>query len=139
MCSSRCPGPRKALRGRISRSTALLSNPQRASEPGFKAQLSWWEGPAGTLERLGATPVEPLNSEHAAGRAGPPRPGDLDSDRNQIMLSLRAPARGPALGPLPCPEASHPLRVHWVVGACTVPRFPPWVLPGQGGLTPKPY
>lgn len=30
LCSSHCPGPRKALRGRISRSTALRSNPQRA-------------------------------------------------------------------------------------------------------------
>lgn len=133
MCSSHCLGPRKALRGRSQGPLpfALIHNKTR-EELGFKAQLSWWEGTSGraTLELLGATLVEPLNFEHAVGRAGPPRPGDLGSDTNQTMLSLRAEASGglcwdgsqeggsPATGPIPvgAPAQSPPSHVGlWVL------------------------
>lgn len=145
MCSSHCPGPRKALRGRISRSTALRSNPQQdPCGAGVQSTVKLVGGAGrGTLELLGGHPVEPLNFEHAAGRAGPPRPGiwALTETRPGSEPRPWGPARGrlpggrePATVPVAvgAPAQSPPWHVGLWAPAQLAPGFPLWLLPGQG-------
>lgn len=145
LCSSHCPGPRKALRGRISRSTALRSNPQQdPCGAGVQSTVKLVGGAGrGTLELLGGHPVEPLNFEHAAGRAGPPRPGiwALTETRPGSEPRPWGPARGrlpggrePATVPVAvgAPAQSPPWHVGLWAPAQLAPGFPLWLLPGQG-------